>query len=71
MKFTLNHALYAAALLASAEAPAAAADISVFSSGAPSAVLKVLAVAFARQTGNPLLEHITAEKEFIFLMQRK
>jgi tRNA 2-thiouridine synthesizing protein A len=28
-------------------------------------------MAFARQTGNPLLEHITAEKEFIFLMQRK
>ena len=52
MKFTLNHALYAAALLALAAGPAAAADISVFSSGAPSAVLKVLAVAFARDTGN-------------------
>ena len=52
MKFTLNHALYAAALLALAGSPAAAADISVFSSGAPSAVLKVLAVAFARDTGN-------------------
>jgi molybdate transport system substrate-binding protein len=52
MKFTLNHALYAAALLALAASPAAAADISVFSSGAPSAVLKVLAVAFARDTGN-------------------
>jgi molybdate transport system substrate-binding protein len=52
MKFTLNHALCAAALLALAGWPAAAADISVFSSGAPSAVLKVLAVAFARDTGN-------------------
>jgi len=52
MKFTLNHALYAAALLALLGSPAAAAEISVFSSGAPSAVLKVLAVAFARDTGN-------------------
>lgn len=52
MKFTLNHALYAAALLALAGSPAPAADVSVFSTGAPSAVLKVLAVAFARDTGN-------------------
>jgi len=52
MKLTLHHALCAAALLALAGSPAAAADISVFSSGAPSAVLKVLAVAFARDTGN-------------------
>jgi molybdate transport system substrate-binding protein len=52
MKFTLNPALYAAALLALAGSPAVAAEISVFSSGAPSAVLKVLAVAFARDTGN-------------------
>jgi molybdate transport system substrate-binding protein len=53
MKFTLNDALCAAALLALAGSPAAAAaDISVFSSGAPSSVLKVLAVAFARDTGN-------------------
>jgi tRNA 2-thiouridine synthesizing protein A len=28
-------------------------------------------MAFARQTGNPLLEQIKAEKDFIFLMQRK
>jgi len=52
MKSTLNHALCAAALLAVVGSPAAAADISVFSTGAPSAVLKVLAVAFARDTGN-------------------
>src|SRR5689334_13214604 len=52
MKFTLSHALYTAALLALLRSPAAAADIGVFSSGAPSAVLKVLAVAFARDTGN-------------------
>jgi molybdate transport system substrate-binding protein len=52
MKFTLNHAIYAAALLVLAGSPAAAADISVFSTGAPSAVLKVLAVTFARDTGN-------------------
>jgi molybdate transport system substrate-binding protein len=52
MKFTLNHALHAAALLALAGSPAAAANISVFSTGAPSAVLKVLAAAFARDTGN-------------------
>jgi molybdate transport system substrate-binding protein len=52
MKFMFSHALYAAALLALAGSPAVAADISVFSSGAPSAVLKVLAVAFARDTGN-------------------
>jgi molybdate transport system substrate-binding protein len=52
MKFTLNHALCAATLLALAGSPAATAEISVFSSGAPSAVLKVLAMAFARDTGN-------------------
>jgi molybdate transport system substrate-binding protein len=52
MKFTLDHALCAAALLALAGSPATAADISVFSTGAPSAVLKVVAVAFARDTGN-------------------
>jgi tRNA 2-thiouridine synthesizing protein A len=43
-------------------------------------VLKVVAtdpgsvrdfMAFARQTGNPLLEHTSAAKEFTFLMQRK
>ena len=51
MKFTLNHALCVAALLTFVGSPAAAAEISVFSSGAPSAVLKVLAVAFARETG--------------------
>src|SRR4051812_50176163 len=52
MNFTFNHALCAAALLAVAGSPAAAADLSVFTTGAPSAVLKVLAVAFARDTGN-------------------
>ena len=52
MKFTLNYALYVAALLALAGSSAAAAEISVFSTGAPSAVLKVLAVAVARDTGN-------------------
>ena len=52
MKFTLDHTLCAAALLALAGSPATAADISVFSTGAPSAVLKVLAVAFARDTAN-------------------
>lgn len=52
MTFTLDHTFCAVALLALAVSPAAAADISVFSSGAPSAVLKVLAVAFARDTGN-------------------
>src|SRR4029079_19126307 len=52
MKFMLNHVLCAAALLAVAGSPATAADISVFSSGAPSAVLKVLATAFARETGS-------------------
>jgi len=52
MKFTPNHALCAAALLALPGLPAAAAEINVFSSGAPSAVLKVLAAAFARDTGN-------------------
>ena len=52
MKFTPHHALYAAALLTLVGSPAAAADISVFSTGAPSAVLKVLAVAFARDTGH-------------------
>jgi molybdate transport system substrate-binding protein len=51
MKLTLGHALYAAALLALGGGPAAAADISVFSSGAPSAVLKVLAGEFTRATG--------------------
>jgi molybdate transport system substrate-binding protein len=52
MKFMSDQALYAVALLALTGSPAAAADINVFSSGAPSAVLKVLAVAFARDTGN-------------------
>jgi molybdate transport system substrate-binding protein len=52
MKFMLNHVLCVAALLAVAGSPATAADISVFSTGAPSAVLKILAVAFARDTGN-------------------
>ena len=52
MKLTLKQALCAAALLALTGSPAAAADISVFSSGAPSAVLKTLAVAFAHDTGN-------------------
>src|SRR5260221_7926065 len=52
MKLTLHHALCAAALLALAGSPAAAAEISVFSSGAPSAVLRVLAVTFARDTGH-------------------
>jgi len=52
MKVTLNLALCAAALLAFAGSPAVAAEISVFSSGAPSAVLKALAVAFARDTGS-------------------
>ena len=52
MKFTRNPAPLAAVLLTLAGSPAAAADISVFSSGAPSAVLKVLAVSFARDTGN-------------------
>jgi len=52
MKFAVNHALAAAALLVLAGSPVAAADISVFSSGAPSAVLKVLAGAFTRDTGN-------------------
>lgn len=28
-------------------------------------------MAFARQTGNPLLDHAKMEKEFIFFMQRK
>jgi tRNA 2-thiouridine synthesizing protein A len=28
-------------------------------------------MAFARQTGNPLLDHSAADKEFIFFMQRK
>ena len=56
MKDTLTHALGVAALIAAAAmaSPAAAADISVFSSGAPSAVLKKLAVSFARDTGNPV-----------------
>jgi molybdate transport system substrate-binding protein len=54
MKFMLNHVLCATALLAVAGSPAAAADLSVFSSGAPSAVLKVLAMAFMRDTGNQL-----------------
>jgi len=44
--------LGAVVLLAVTGSPATAAEISVFSSGAPSAVLKVLAVAFARETGN-------------------
>src|SRR3954469_10419296 len=52
MKFMLNYVLCVAALLAVAGSPATAADISVFTTGAPSAVLKVLAVAFARDTGN-------------------
>jgi molybdate transport system substrate-binding protein len=52
MKFMLNHVLWVAALLAVAGSSATAADISVFSTGAPSAVLKILAVAFARDTGN-------------------
>ena len=52
MKSTLNHALLVAALLALSASSAAAADISVFSSGAPSAVLKELAVAFTRDTGH-------------------
>ena len=52
MKFMLNHVLCVAALLAVAGSPATAADISVFSTGAPSAVLKILAVEFARDTGN-------------------
>ena len=52
MKFMLNHVLCVAALLAVAGSSATAADISVFSTGAPSAVLKILAVAFARDTGN-------------------
>jgi tRNA 2-thiouridine synthesizing protein A len=28
-------------------------------------------MAFARQTGNPLLDHAKEEKDFIFFMQRK
>jgi tRNA 2-thiouridine synthesizing protein A len=28
-------------------------------------------MAFARQTGNPLLEHSVADREFVFFMQRK
>ena len=43
MTLMLKHVLSAAALLAVANSPAMTADISVFSSGAPSAVLKVLA----------------------------
>ena len=52
MNSTLNRARCVAVLLALAASPAAAADIGVFSSGAPSVVLKTLAVAFARDTGH-------------------
>jgi molybdate transport system substrate-binding protein len=53
MKDTFTRAVCGAVLLAAVVAsPAAAADVSVFSSGAPSAVLKVLAVTFTRDTGH-------------------
>ena len=57
MKDTLIHALGVAVLIAAAAmvSPAAAADVSVFSSGAPSVVLKKLAVSFTRESGNPVV----------------
>src|SRR6476660_9439432 len=50
----MNRTLMIAGLLAATLSPAAAADIAVFSTGAPSVVLKELAVPFARDTGNRL-----------------
>jgi molybdate transport system substrate-binding protein len=52
MNCTIKCALQAAALLAATIPPAAAADLNVFSTGAPSVVLKALAVPFARDTGH-------------------
>jgi molybdate transport system substrate-binding protein len=52
MNCTLGRALQTAALLAATLSPAAAANIAVFSTGAPSVVLKELAVPFERETGN-------------------
>jgi molybdate transport system substrate-binding protein len=48
----MNRTLMIAGLLAATLSPAAAADIAVFSTGAPSVVLKELSVPFARDTGN-------------------
>jgi len=52
MKHTLDRTLCVAVLLAATTLPAAAADIAVFSTGAPSAVLKVLAEKFTRDSGH-------------------
>jgi molybdate transport system substrate-binding protein len=55
MRQTLINALGIAATIAAAAPSAAATDLNIFSTGAPSAVLKVLAAKYSRDSGQPVV----------------